>query len=133
MTITSSLKQGSLCPGDIGATITCTTIGNALIWDINGHSFSFRERNEIGQFHTRNGYSMSLLRKESIGAGEHIFVSTLHIPLGSLSSTSFRIGCDNGRQSSRKFLEYVETVNGKCVRINQHNIFLLYFAICYKL
>ncbi len=111
VTITSSLRQGALCPGDFGATITCTTVGNELNWWVNSLAFSFYNESDIGMLDERNGYSVSLIRRSStLNPDEFVFVSILNVFLS--DEGIIQISCRNQRTSTRRFLEFLPMVSG---------------------
>ncbi len=112
VTITSSLKQRALCPGDLGATITCITVGRELAWQIGTNAFSFFEESRIGTLEEGNGFSVNLQRRVATSTpGEFIFYSVLHIS-EYRSSELIRISCDNGRTSTSQFYEFLPVVSG---------------------
>ena len=117
MAISSSSKQSTLCPGDsAGIIIVCTTLGSALVWDINGLKISFQENAATaGQFYARNGYSMSLLRKiyNTTDTAAVKFISVLSIEEESSPDRRIQIGCHNGKTSTERFLEYHHVINGE--------------------
>ena len=106
VTIESSLKKGVVCPGDHGVTITCTTFGRELVWNISGASqFTYSVNTIVGDGDDQATYSVRLLQKRRVTDQESIFVSALLIR-ANFTEDPVRVECHNGRDSTEKSYEY---------------------------
>ena len=112
VTLTSSLKEGTLCPGDLGATFTCVIRGTELVWAVDQLVLRFLDhRTDLGELIVRNGHSASLLRRVDLGSRMFELTSALNINVTS-AVNPIPISCHNGRTSHMKSLEYYPVIPG---------------------
>ena len=112
VTITSSLKEGTLCPGDLGATFTCVIRGTELVWEVDDEVFRFLDnRTTIGRLKTKKTHSASLLRRTDIGSRRYELTSVLNINVTNVTDP-ITISCHNGLTSTNKSMEYHPVVPG---------------------
>ena len=112
VTITSSLKEGTLCPDDLGATFTCVIRGTELVWAVDEYVFRFLDdRTSIGELIVRNGHSASLLRRADLGSRQYELTSVLNINVTN-TTNSIQISCHNGRTSTTKSVAYCPAFPG---------------------
>ncbi len=115
MTLLSTLKQGSLCPGDGGVTFTCTCRGTDLTWVVGGRMMSYNANSRVGavRSNAESDETAILLRVESIGGnGLAIRVSVLTIRERPHATEPITVQCHNGTQSETKTKTFWRKVAG---------------------
>ena len=99
VTLLSTLKQNSLCPGDGSATFTCTCTGRELVWIVNERLMSYNINARVGavRSNAESDETAILLRKESLGdSGEFNWVSVLTIREKPRITEPTTVQCHNG-------------------------------------
>ena len=120
VTLTSNLKQQSLCPGQEGATFTCTATGtDGLTWLVGGRRMIYSPNSRVGVL--RSNAQMdeisTLVQVDSIGEGGLARrISVLYVSARPLETAPVVVQCHNGSTmlAEREVFWHRET--GVCAR-----------------
>lgn len=110
VTLSSSLKQGSLCPEDEGATFICTATGSDIVWVIDNQTSSFNPFSVVGEKIPRRFYIAILIYVGTRMDGRTVRKSVLNIhgrPSGMVT-----VKCHNGSSSTNETMNYRHEVAG---------------------
>lgn len=111
VTLQSTLKQNSLCPGDGAANFICTSPDGHVVWNVSGVELEFVEQQEGERIMLAN-HVASLLRCTE----EHGYSSVLNIVDGSATEVT-TVSCYNENSTLENVLEmmqYYHRVAGMC-------------------
>lgn len=99
VTLLSTLKQGSLCPGDGGVTLTCAATGTDLTWLVGGRMMSYNANARVGSIRSNaeSDEIAILMRVDTIGgSGIAHRMSVLHVNARPHATEPLRVQCHNG-------------------------------------
>lgn len=95
MCLTTTLKQNSLCPGDVGTTLTCAVIGTDLTWIIDDQPLLYNTDARERTFRSYGNDVSLLLHKMLIGNTTQR-ISVLHLSRRPNATTAVNVTCHNG-------------------------------------
>lgn len=108
ITLTSSLKQTTLCPGDSAATFTCIANGTDLTWIVGGSILSYNAYADVDALRGSSGVKAILLQIEELqpnGYGRRLSVLTIKVQ--PQASDALVVQCHNGTASTAKSSTFV--------------------------
>lgn len=111
----STLKQGSLCPGDGGVTFTCTTRGTDLNWNVDGRLMAYNRNAPVGAMRSNadTDENAILLLVNSLGSdGLASRTSVLTISERQHATQSVTVQCHNGSASLMETMKFWRKVAG---------------------
>lgn len=111
----STLKQGSLCPGDGGVTFTCTSRGTDLTWIVGGRMMSYNRNALVGAVRSNadSDETAILLRVDRLGDdGLASRVSVLTIRERPHVTQPVTVQCHNGSASQMETRMFWQKVAG---------------------
>lgn len=115
VTLSSSLKQDSLCPGELYATFTCATIGTDLTWLVGQKLMSYNANARVGTLRSSSGTTATLQRKDILqeenGYGRRL--SVLIVNIRSSANEDLIVKCHNGSLAFARSVSYLPKVAGK--------------------
>ena len=121
VTLQSTLKQGSLCPGDEVATFTCTARGTELTWvvNINGTLMNYNAHDRVGSIRSNIDEDQRALLSRVDDIGENGVASRISVLIitaqsSATDSEAFIIMCCNGSREFTEEQRFLRRVASRC-------------------
>lgn len=114
VTVGSTLKQGSLCPGEDTATFTCSAVGTDLIWTVDGRMMSYNANAQVGAIRSnaQSDQTAILIRVESLAGRVANRMSVLTITALPSATGPITVRCHNGSTTFALELRFWRRVAG---------------------
>ncbi len=114
----STLKQSSLCPGNVSTTFTCTASGTDLVWIVGGTTLPFNRNAIAGRSRTdpERDITATLLHisnAEENGYADRFSVLTARAQLQATEMLS--VQCHNGSSNLAEEMVYLPRVAGNYI------------------
>ena len=118
----STLKQSSLCPGNVSTTFTCTASGTDLVWIVGGTTLPFNRNAIAGRSRTdpERDITATLLHinnAEENGYADRFSILTVSAQpqATEMLSVQFSVQCHNGSSNLAEEVVYLPRVVGNYI------------------